>query len=395
MYIERHLTSCFKTVLTQFPAVLITGPRQSGKSTFLQRVLPDMRYITFDEPLNRNFAIHDPNGFLDQFKGEPVVFDEIQYVPDILQYIKIRIDQNRKAGTWILTGSQQFHLMKNVSETLAGRIAILELPPFSFSEVKNDLHVDLEDLFWTGLYPDPACYPEKRSIWLRSYIQTYIERDVLHFESIKNLKAFETFIQLSAAFHSQEFKAAELARECGVSQPTIASWRRILEASYLNFSLPPFYKNYGKRIIKSSKFYFFDPALVCYLTRQPSRESTLSGSMAGPLFEGFVICEVLKLYYEIGERPPVFFWRSQNGLEVDLIIEINGKLLPVEIKLTATPTIKHADTLNLFKKIAGEDSAEQGIVVCRVSKQTVLPGNNTAMPWYEFFEFMQDLLSQK
>lgn len=388
MYLDRNITCYFCNVCTQFPAVLITGPRQSGKSTFLQHVMKNTAYVTFDDPLNREFAIHDPNGFLDQFNKAPVVLDEIQYVPEILQYIKIRIDKDRTPGTWIMTGSEQFHLMKNISETLAGRIAIFELAPFSFSEIKDTLSVSLEDIIWTGLFPEPACYSEKRDLWLRSYLQTYIERDVRQLEAIKNFRAFELFVNLSAAYHSQEFHAADLARECGVSQPTIQSWRRVLEASYIGISLQPFYKNYGKRLIKSSKFYYFDSAIVCYLTRQPSMQSALSGSMGGALFEGFIVSEVWKSFYNRGKRPSAYFWRSRGGLEVDLLIEAKGKLWPVEIKLTSTPMIKHTNSLNRFKKIAGADAADQGIIVCRTNKEKRLPGNNIALPWNKFTEYL-------
>jgi len=392
MYLDREITSFFHTVCKQFPSILITGPRQSGKSTFLQKVMKHHAYITFDDPLNRDFAIQDPNGFLDQFDGASVILDEIQYVPEILQYIKIRIDQDRSPGKWIMTGSQQFHLMKNISETLAGRIAVLELAPFSFSEIQKTLPTPLVNIIWTGLYPEPACYHKKRDVWLRSYIQTYIERDVRQLESIKNFRAFELFVNLAAAFHSQEFHAAKLARECGVSQPTIKSWCRILEASYIGITLPPYYKNYGKRLVKAAKFYFFDPALVCYLTRQPSESSALSGSMGGSLFEGFIISEVYKHFFNIGKKPAVFYWRSNGGLEVDLIIESKGKLWPVEIKLTSTPSIKHATPLNRFKKLAFKDTSELGIIVCRTKEKKKLPGNNIAMPWADFSTYLKTII---
>lgn len=391
MYLQRDLTHVFHSVCNLFPAVLITGPRQSGKSTFLLNVLKDHKYLTFDDPLNREFALTDPNGFLDQFGPSPVVLDEIQYVPEILQYIKIRIDQDRKPGQWILTGSQQFHLMKNISETLAGRIAILELAPFCFSEIKSSLQVSLANIIWTGMFPEPACFPEKRDIWLSSYIQTYIERDVRQLDAIKNFRAFELFVRLSAAFHSQEFQAARLARECGVSQPTIKSWSRILEAGYVGIMLPPFYKNYGKRLVKSSKFYFLDPAIVCYLTRQPSMEAALSGNMGGALFEGLIVSEVFKAFYNAGKKPSAYYWRSHGGLEIDLIIESKGKLWPVEIKMTSTPTARHTKNLVRFKKLT-DNTANSGIIVCRINQKTTLPGDNIALPWTDFPEYLKTLM---
>lgn len=241
MFIPRSITKTYESALTQFPAVLVTGPRQSGKSTFLRTVSPDFPYITFDDPLNREFAQNDPNEFLNQFKGKPVILDEIQYVPEILQYIKIRIDNDRRPGTWIMTGSQQYPLMSGISETLAGRIAILELLPFGLEEV--DLSSKpLEDIIWNGLYPDPFLYPEKRELWINAYIQTYVERDVRRIANVTDLRAFEMFINLCAARHSQEFHPAEFARLCGVSEPTIKSWGKILESSYILLMLPPFLK---------------------------------------------------------------------------------------------------------------------------------------------------------
>ena len=391
MYIARELTKPFKSALQEFPAVLITGPRQSGKSTFVQHVLTKTPYMTFDDPLNRDFALRDPNGFLEQFMEKPVILDEIQYVPSILQYIKMRIDKERKPGAWVFTGSQQFSLMKGITETLAGRIAILELPPFNLNEIGTSKR-SLEDLLWTGFFPEPACYPEKRDLWLKSYIQTYVERDVRQLENLKDLRPFEIFVNLCAAFHSHEFHPAQLARDCGATQPTIKAWSRILEASYLAMMLPPFFRNYGKRIIKTPKFYMTDPSLVCFLTRQPAAESVLRGNMGGAIFEGLIVCEAWKAFLNQGKKPPLFFWRSQSGLEVDMIIQAKGKLWPVEIKLTSTPSSHHTQPLDLFKSMAGKEASNTGLLVCKTDRPINLPGNNTALPWFDFPDWLADLI---
>jgi len=394
MYVPRALAKTFHEAISLFPAVLVTGPRQSGKTTFLQNELKGVNYVTFDDPLNRDFALQDTNGFLDRFKGKPVVLDEIQYVPEILQYIKIRIDQERKPGLWIMSGSQQFHLMTNVSETLAGRIAVLELAPFSLAEagVQNKA---LEDVLWTGLFPEPSCYPEKRDLWIKSYVQTYLERDVRQIENIRNFRAFEMFLNLSAAFHSQAFHPASLASDCGVSQPTIKSWSKVLEASYLAVMLPPFFKNFGKRVVKTPKFYLSDPSLVCFFTRQPSEEAALRGNMGGALFEGLIIGEAWKTFLNHGQRHSAFFWRSHDGLEVDLIIQAQGRLWPVEIKLTSTPSVNHARGLDRFKRLAGQEAATQGTIVCNIEKKIDLPGNNVALPWTLFAGWLERVLDGK
>ena len=392
MHLQRDLKKTFADAVRQFPAVLVTGPRQSGKSTFLQHERPDAAYVTFDDPLNREFALRDPNGFLDQFEGKPVVLDEIQYAPEILPYIKIRIDNHRVPGAWVMTGSQQFHLMKNVRETLAGRIAILELLPFSLAEI-GGRRPALEQVLWTGLFPEPACHPQKRDLWLKSYIQTYLERDVRQLEAVRNFRAFEMFVNLCAARHAQEFHPARLSRECGAAQPTAKAWGRVLEAGFTVIMLPPFLRNYGKRLIKSSKLYFTDPAFVSYMTRQPSAEAALRGNMGGVLFEGLIVSEVWKAFCHRGLTPAVFFWRAKDGMEVDLILQAQGKFWPVEIKLTATPGSGHLAALNRFKEIAGKEAAEQGIIVCRVNTPRVLPDNNLAVPWHKFSDWLKQVIA--
>jgi len=395
MYIPRILAEPFRKALSLFPAVLVTGPRQSGKTTFLLEEFSDQfEYASFDDPLERSFALSDPNGFLDRFKEHPVILDEIQYAPEILPYLKIRIDRERqKRGHWILTGSQQFQLMRRITESLAGRIAILELLPFSFLEIRKYFpDRSLEMTLWLGGYPEVVVYPEKRDLWMRSYIQTYIERDVRQLQNVRDLHLFEQFLALCAANHAQEHRHTHLSRELGVSVPTIKSWISVLEASYIVYLLPPYFKNFGKRVVKTPKLYFLDSGLVATLTRQPGPEAALSGAMGGALFEGWIISETIKAFSNKGLRPDIYFWRSHDGLEVDLLIRAQGKLYPVEIKLTATPTMKHITPLERFKKLALEESAETGILVCRVGEKTPLPRGNVALPWQEFPSWLSDLL---
>ena len=396
MYIPRLLYHSLAKALQHFPAVLITGPRQSGKTTFLlQEGGPGYSYVSFDDPLERNFAVSDPNGFLDRFGNQPVIVDEIQYVPDILPYLKMRIDQDRERyGRFLLTGSQQFQLMKNVSESLAGRIAILELLPFNFEESQQTLEHNLEQAIWAGGYPEPALMPEKRDVWLRSYIQTYIERDIRQLHNVSDLRQFELFITVCAARHAQSFNMADISRQTGISQPTVRSWASILEASYITFFLLPYFKNFGKRLNKAPKIYFLDTALVCALTRQPSPSAALAGSMGGALFEGWVVSETVKAFASLGRKADIYYWRSHDGLEVDLLIQIGTKIHPVEIKLTATPTPHHLKPLNSFRKLAGKDAAEKGLLVCRVKEMKPLPDNNLALPWHEFPKWLRGELEK-
>ncbi len=393
MYVSRLLAATLHAALEELPAVLLTGPRQSGKTTLVLHELRDQfAYATLDDPLGRSFAAEDPAGFLNQFGDTPLILDEIQYVPELLSYLKIRIDRDRRrTGRWVLTSSQQFQLMHSISESLAGRIAILELYPFSALETPE---TSLSDLIWGGGYPEPALHPARRDLWLKAYLQTYIERDVRQILNVGDLRAFEAFVGLCAAGHGQVFNQAAISRVVGVTQPTVKAWASVLSASYVLYLLPPYLRNYGKRLTKRPKMHFLDSALVCALTRQTGGEAALVGAMGGALFEGWVVSEVVKVLSVTGRRPELYYWRSRDGLEVDLIIPIGTKLLPVEIKLTATPMLRHAEPLREFKALAGDDALDTGLLVCRVTEQHALPGGNLALPWKAFPGWLQARLAE-
>lgn len=386
MYIQRNLSSTLRRAMQQFPAVLVTGPRQAGKTTLLQHETGGERaYVTFDDPVERSFAVEDPAGFLDRFAGQPVILDEIQYVPGLLGSLKLRIDKERRHnGRWLLTGSQQFHVMRDISESLAGRIAILDQLLFSVGELSAKKSPPLEQVLWNGCYPEPALYPAKRDLWLRAYVQTYLERDVRQLQQVRDLRAFEQFVALACARHAQGFNGSEFAREVGIAVPTARAWAGLLEASYLLYLLPPFFNNLGKRITKSPKLYVLDPAIVCFLTRQPDAGAALAGAMGGALFEGLVVIEALKAFTNKGRKPALWYWRSHDGLEVDLIIQGKGTLIPIEIKLTATPQAQHTESLRRFRALAGEGRCSAGALVCRVPKEQPLPHGVTALPWQQF-----------
>lgn len=359
MYITRLLERTLKEAVESFPAVFIGGPRRSGKTTLVKKFLKKYNYVLLDEIDTRSLAIEDPGGFLEKYPP-PVVIDEIQNAPGLLSHIKARIDNEKKPGDWVLTGSQQWALMKGISETLAGRIAILHLYPFSLEEVQKNTRAGLDkaDSFITNLIKidkTPAKsiplgkwilrggYPEvilnkkmSAKLWFSSYMQTYVDRDVRGFIKQSNLHDFERFVKLLAARTAQELNCSTLSRDIGVSVPTIKSWLTILEASGLIFFLMPYYKNFGKRLIKSPKCYFMDTGLVSYLVGLQDETHALEGPMAGALFETACISQFYKRFSAFNDPCSLYYYRSTDGLEVDLLVETGKSIYPIEVKLSST-----------------------------------------------------------
>jgi len=393
-YLPRRLQASLERALDTFPAVLVTGPRQSGKTTLLREELSTgTGYVTFDDALERECARADPEGFLDRFGKGRALLDEVQHVPELFQHLKMRIDRDRgRAGRWLLTSSQQFGRMAQVTESLAGRLAVLELLPLSHLELPAAEQKGLDEEIWLGGYPEPRLNPESRDLWMSSYLRTYIERDVRQLLIVQDLGTFASFLALCAARHGQEVNMASLSRDVGISQPTVKSWLGALEAAYLVHVLPPYFESFGKRIVKSPKLYFLDSGLACTLTRQPGGEAALAGPMGGVLFEGWLVAEAIKTLAAEGKRPELYFWRSHDGLEVDLLLRAGTRLIPIEIKLTGTPTIRHLRPLERFKRLAGDAVAEEGILVCLFPERKLLAYGNLAVPWSEFPDWLREQL---
>ncbi|MDI6792698.1 MAG: ATP-binding protein [bacterium] len=373
-YIPREIEETLRELLRQFPAVGLTGPRQSGKSTLLKEVFGETYHIiSFDDPLDRERATSDPKLFIES-AGERIIFDEIQYAPEILSYIKILIDSNRnKRGRFIITGSQQFSLIKGLGDTLAGRIGLLDLLPFSLKEKRRipslrkrliSTQSYFEDCCLRGSFPEITLQSEIDSnTWYGSYLQTYLERDIRTIYNIGILREFQQFVRLLAGRCSQILNMNNLASDLGVSVNTIKRWLSILEASRIIYTLPPYYRNLGKRITKNPKIYFLDLGLVCYLTGVRSKELLWGGPLAGPLFENFIIQETIKYFFNRGIRPNIFYLRTHNNLEIDLIIESNLTLFPFEIKLTKTPNVGMASPIERFNKIFSKLKISPGKII--------------------------------
>ncbi len=403
-YLPRHLARTLHRAAATFPAVLVTGSRQTGKTTLLKNEFgATHRYVSLERPDVRLRATEDPVGFLREIPP-PVILDEIQYAPHLLHYIKDEIDRAREPGRWLLTGSQTFGLMKGVSQTLAGRVAVLELLPLSVAEargnpppptvddllakvfsgpspVASDTSVDLGDWLIRGGYPGVRLNPQiDPNLWFGGYTQTYLERDVRDLSHVGDLHAFTRFLTLVAARTGTVLNMAALGAEAGVTGPTARRWLSVLEASGVVCLLPPFHRSFGKRIRKSPKLYIIDPGLACYLMGIQTPEQALQSVFAGPLVETAVVSEWIKAFRHLGERPTLYYWRSGNGLEVDLIIERGTRLYAVEVKATATPVPKHAAALSRWLGIAGESA--QGVVACDVERPGTLRPGIRAVPWH-------------
>ena len=397
MYIKRLIEKTLKEAVESFPAVFIGGPRRSGKTTLSKSFLKGYNYVLLDEIDVRSLAIEDPRGFLEKYPP-PVIIDEIQNAPGLLSHIKARIEHNKKPGQWVLTGSQQWALMKGISETLAGRIAILHLFPFSLEEEQKNTRPHLSEadgfvneLFQVKKLPNKVVpfgkwilqggYPEvvlnskvSRKLWFSSYLQTYVDRDIRGYIKQSNLHDFERFVKLLAARTAQELNCSTLSRDIGVSVPTIKSWLTLLEASGLIFFLMPYHKNFGKRIIKAPKCYFIDTGIVSYLVGLQSEQHALSGPMAGALFETACITQFYKRFSAFADPCSLYYYRSTDGLEVDLLIETGKMIYPIEVKLSSTIDYGRVSSLIKWLQISRVKDAH-GLVIS-TSKELGTVGKN-------------------
>ncbi len=361
--LNRNIIHQFKVLKKQYPILAVTGPRQSGKTTLLKSFFSDYKYVTLENPDMRKYALTDTKGFLAEFDNK-VIFDEAQRVPELFSYLQAIVDEKKIMGQFILSGSQNFQLLNNISQSLAGRVALLKLLPFDFKELQSGklLPEDYHKLMYTGFYP--AIYDRGISptTYYSNYVQTYIERDVLELTHIKDLKLFRNFLLLCASRAGQLLNLNNIANECGISQPTAKAWLSILESSYIVFQLQPYYQNLSKRIVKSPKLYFYDTGLLCYLIgiRKPDKLST--HPFKGALFENMIIGEYIKRNHHFGLAKDYWFWRDSQGHEVDLLsIEEDG-WDAFEIKASKTINTDFFKELDYFGKLAGDKLKQKYLV---------------------------------
>jgi predicted AAA+ superfamily ATPase len=375
--IPRTLRELLLRDARSYPVLTLTGPRQSGKTTLAQAAFPSHAYVSLEEPDYRSFAREDPRGFLTRFPG-PVIVDEAQRVPDLLSYIQTTVDREPAPGRFVLTGSENFLLMEKVSQTLAGRCAVLHLLPFSRAELDEQgqaeptspealfgspgSRFDCWELIRTGGYPpihDRAIPP---AVWHSDYVRTYVERDVRTLVNVGDLETFERFLKLCAGRVGQLLNASALASDCGLAVDTARRWLSVLKTSFLVFLLPPHFRNFSKRVIKSPKLYFHDTGLACHLLGIRETEQLRTHPLRGALFENFVVAEVAKAYWHHRREPPIYFWRDQTGHEVDLVLEEGGLLHPVEIKSGATVSADMLAGLGRWRRLAGSEAGRPFLV---------------------------------
>ena len=352
--IGRAIDGHLQRISELFPVVSLTGPRQAGKTTLLKAAFPDHLYCNLEDPSLRAFAMSDPLSFLRHGK-QKMIIDEAQYVPELFSYIQVMADNNQQSGQFILSGSQNFLLMEKITQSLAGRVAILHLLPLSVAEVfaSGWTRFSWEDLICRGLYPGPFSKNMHPKDFYPFYIQSYIERDVRQLVNVTDLERFRSFLTLCAGRVGQQVNLSAFGNELGIDSKTASRWLSVLETSFIIYRLPQFHMNFGKRLVKSPKLYFYDMGLVCYLLSIRTVEDLQNYYAKGSLFENFIISELKKNKLNAGERPSFFYFRDNTGNEIDLISEISNRLIAVEIKAGKTIHPDFFKSLKWIDKITG------------------------------------------
>ncbi len=401
-YISRNLENVVNNVTKEYPVVLVTGPRQVGKTTMLQKLMEgtNRAYVTLDDLNERNIAKTDPELFL-QLHKPPVLIDEVQYAPELFTYIKIHVDKNHAPGAFWLTGSQAFKLMEGVQESLAGRVAVLSMTSLSQAEIyggaAEPLTIDIEALsarkegrkeadaraiferIYRGSMPAIVSGANSNSqIFYSSYLSTYIERDIRELsDSIDSLKFFR-FITAVAARCGQMLNIADIARDADINEIQAKSWLGILETLGIIFYLHPYSNNLLKRLVKTQKLYFYDTGLVCYLTKWSSAETLESGAMNGAILENYVVAEIVKTYLNCGTEPYMYYYRDKDAKEIDIILEHDGIINPIEIKKTSNPGTELIKVFNFLDKSSTPRS--KGAVICMKPDLSAIDRDNYIVP---------------
>lgn len=352
--IQRILSQPIQDAAKKMPVVAVTGPRQSGKSTLVQQVFPAYTYINLEDIEHRNFAKNDPKGFLKNLKGKAII-DEVQYAPDLLSYIQVTVDREKIPGQFVISGSQNLLLMESVSQSLAGRVAIFNLLPFSLEEIKGTSFAqqDYEEYLLKGFYPRIYDLDLNPTNWLLDYIQTYVERDLRQVVNVGDLGAFRQFLEICAGRIGQLVNFSDIGNLVGISYQTAKKWLSVLQTSFIVHTLRPYHQNFNKRIVKTPKLYFYDTGLACALLNLRTVSDLNRHFAKGALFENFIVNEVMKNRINLNLQPKQYFWNAAGSHEIDLLLDQGGRLLPIEIKSGRTIGPHFFDGLQYFQPLSG------------------------------------------
>jgi predicted AAA+ superfamily ATPase len=370
MVLARSIVKEMKVISTMYPIIALTGARQSGKSTLLKDLYPDYRYLNFKDPDLLQYFNRDPRSFLKEF-DKFCIFDEAQRVPDLFSYLQGIVDSSKIMGQFILSGSQNFLLLKSINQSLAGRVAIFKLFPFDFTELKsaNLLSSNYIEAMLNGFYP--AIFDRKipSSVFYNNYMQTYVERDILDLVSIRDLKSFRSFVQIVASRAGQTINYTKLANDSNISSQTVRSWLSLLESSYIIFMLQPLHNNFEKRVVKSPKLYFYDTGLLCNLLKLKNEKQVNNLAFKGSLFENMMIAEMVKHNHHNNLMQDFWYWRNSDGVEVDLIIQDDYLYDLFEVKSTTTVKTELFKGLEYFSRIANEDVKSKTLIYAGLENQ--------------------------
>lgn len=380
--IKRTAYNTIMRLAKGFPVIAITGPRQSGKTTLARSTFPDKPYLTLEDPDTRMLAESDPRGLLAGYP-EGLILDEAQRSPQIFSYLQSFVDDHLVPGKYVLTGSQQFGLMSGITQSLAGRVGMIQLLPFAMDELKSadKMPNDINRLMLYGMYPPFYDRDLAPADWFPAYVNTYIERDVRQLINIRNLSAFQRFIRMCAARTGQLLNLSSLASDCGITHNTAAAWISVLEASYIIFLLRPHFSNFNKRMVKTPKLYFIDTGLAAWLLGIREQEQLTFHAQRGALFENLVMTEFLKGRFNKGQQADIYFWRDSKGLEVDLLLDDGSSLKPVEIKSGQTVVPDFMTSISKWCELSGLPNRPAWLVYGGTKGHT--NGNIAIVPWSE------------
>ncbi|MEO8852446.1 MAG: ATP-binding protein [Ginsengibacter sp.] len=361
--IKRALGSQIIATSKKMPVIVVTGPRQSGKSTLIKELFPKHAYFNLEDIELRQFALSDPKAFL-QNNSEKIIIDEVQYAPDLLSYIQVITDREKIAGQFIISGSQNLLLMESITQSLAGRVAIFNLLPFSLEEIKNTNFAltNYEDYILKGFYPRIYDLDLNPTTWLQDYLTTYVERDVRQLLNVGDLNTFRHFLEICSGRIGQLINLSDIGNIVGVSYQTVNRWLSVLETSFIVYTLRPFHKNFNKRIVKTPKLYFYDTGLACALLNLRNTNDLNRHFAKGALFENFIINEILKNQLNRHSSPKNYFWNAAGSYEIDLLLDQGGRLLPVEIKSGRTINNNFFDGFKYFQPLSGASSTDSYLV---------------------------------